>query len=66
MLRRKLRRRKRRYFIDSFPFQLSIQIKFQVEKLLGEREKSIIRARKMAETSAKLRELIKTVNSEMQ
>jgi len=32
----------------------------KVEKLKIEREKSIIRARKMAETSAKLRELIKT------
>ena len=42
-------------------FHLSIKIKSQVEKLLSEREKSIIRARKMAETSEKLRELIKTV-----
>ena len=65
MQRRKLRRRKRRYFKKS-SVELSKQIKFQVEKLLSEREKSIIRARKMAETSAKLRELIKTVNSEMQ
>lgn len=32
----------------------------KIEKLLSEREKSIVRARKMAETSAKLRELIKT------
>eukprot|EP00092_Neocalanus_flemingeri_P009343 GFUD01010055.1.p1 GENE.GFUD01010055.1~~GFUD01010055.1.p1 ORF type:complete len:782 (-),score=232.97 GFUD01010055.1:117-2462(-) len=32
----------------------------KIEKLLSEREQSIIRARKMAETSAKLRELIKT------
>ena len=29
-----------------------------MEKLLNEREQSIIRARKMAETSAKLREII--------
>jgi len=34
----------------------------KVERLLSEREKTIIRARKMAENSAKLRELIKTVN----
>lgn len=32
----------------------------KVEKLLSEREQSIIRARKMAETSAKLREIIKS------
>ena len=32
----------------------------KVEKLLNEREQSIIRARKMAETSAKLREIIKS------
>ena len=32
----------------------------KVEKLLNEREQSILRARKMAETSAKLREIIKS------
>ena len=32
----------------------------KVEKLLNDREQSIIRARKMAETSAKLREIIKS------
>ena len=33
--------------------------KFQIAALLVEREQSIMRARKMAETSAKLREIIK-------
>ena len=32
----------------------------KVDKLLSQREQSIIRARKMAETSAKLREILKT------
>ena len=36
----------------------------KVEKLLNEREQSILRARKMAETSAKLREIIKSFQSE--